>query len=79
MAAPEKLEALRTLWMTNFGSDKRSPTTTIDAVLEAIAQEGSLSVAEILRRYAGSDQASVVYLARTLVYLLKFDVLRRVC
>jgi hypothetical protein len=78
MAAPEKLQALRTTWMTNFGADKRSPTAMIDQVLEAIAKEGSLKVAEILRRFADPEMGAVVYLSRTLVYLLKFDVLRQV-
>ena len=78
MATPEKLQVLRSTWMTNFGADKRSPNNIIDAVLGAIAQEGALSVGEILRRYAGSELAAKVYLSRTLVYLLKFEVLRRV-
>jgi hypothetical protein len=78
MAAPEKLQVLRSTWMTNFGADKRSPTSIIDAVLAAISQEGSLTVEEIIRRFAGSELATSVYLLRTLVYLLKFDVLRRV-
>lgn len=78
MAAPEKLQALRTTWMTNFGADKRSPTAMIDQMLEAIAKEGSLKVAEILRRFADPEMGAVVYLSRTLVYLLKFDVLRQV-
>jgi starch synthase len=78
MATPEKLQVLRDTWMTNFGADKRSPTDMIDKVLEAIAKEGSLTVEEIVRRYGGSELGAVVYLSRTLVYLLKFDVLRRV-
>lgn len=78
MGTPDKLQILRTTWMTNLGADKRSPTPMIDAVIEAIAQEGSLKVGEILRRFAGSELAPMVYLSRTLVYLLKFDVLRRV-
>lgn len=78
MATPEKLQVLRSTWMTNFGADKRSPTNIIDAVLAAISQEGSLTVEEIIRRFAGSELAASVYLLRTLVYLLKFDVLRRV-
>lgn len=78
MATPEKLQVLRSTWMTNFGADKRSPSNIIDAVLGAIAQEGALSVGEILRRCAGSELAAKVYLSRTLVYLLKFEVLRRV-
>src|SRR5919202_507348 len=78
MAAPEKLQALRSTWMTNFGADKRSPTAMIDSVLGAIAKEGSLKVAEILRRFAGSDMRTAVYLSRPLLYMLKFDVLRQV-
>lgn len=78
MATPEKLQVLRSTWMTNFGADKRSPTHVIDALLNAIAKETSLSVREILQRFAGSELGPVVYLSRTLVYLLKFDVLRRV-
>jgi hypothetical protein len=78
LGTPEKLQVLRSTWMTNFGADKRSPTPMIDAVVDAIAQEGSLNVGEILRRFAGSELAPMVYLSRTLVYLLKFDVLRRV-
>ncbi len=77
MAEPEMLKSLRSIWMTNFGADKRSPTATIDALLEAIAQTGSLTVAEILHRYAGAEPTARIYLARTLVYLLKFGVLRR--
>lgn len=78
MAEAEKLKAIRSVWMTNFGADKRSPSATIDAMLDAIAQEGSLTVAEILRRYAGSEPGARIYLARSLVYLVKFNVLRRV-
>jgi glycosyltransferase involved in cell wall biosynthesis len=75
MATPEGLKTLRNVWMTNFGADKRSPTATIEQVLAAIAQEGSLTVKEILDRYAGLEPGARVYLCRTLVYLLKFDIL----
>jgi alpha-maltose-1-phosphate synthase len=78
MANPESLQALRNTAITNFGGDKRASTATIDRILKAIAQAGSLTVAEILQRYAGSKTGNRVYLARTLVYLLKFDILRRV-
>jgi glycosyltransferase involved in cell wall biosynthesis len=77
MATPEKLQLLRSTWMTNFGADKRSPAELIDKVLAAIAQSGSLTVKDILQRFAGSEIGLIVYLSRTLVYLLKFDVLRR--
>jgi glycosyltransferase involved in cell wall biosynthesis len=75
MAAPDKLESLRSVWMTNFGADKRSPTATIEQVLAAIAQEGFLTVDEILHRYAGWEPDARAYLYRTLVYLVKFDIL----
>ena len=75
MATPEGLETLRNIWMTNFGADKRSSTATIEQVLAAIAQEGSLTVEDILNRYAGREPSARVYLCRTLVYLLKFDIL----
>jgi len=75
MAAPDKLQSLRTVWMTNFGADKRSPIATIEQVLAAIEREGFLTVEEILHRYAGSEPDSTAYLYRTLVYLLKFNIL----
>jgi glycosyltransferase involved in cell wall biosynthesis len=77
MATPDRLEIVRTLWMTNFGANMRAPSATIDQILAAIAQEGSLTVAEILSRYA-SQPIEQVYLCRTLAYLLKFDVLRSI-
>jgi alpha-maltose-1-phosphate synthase len=76
MADPQKLEMIRTQWMTNFGANKRSPSTTIDQILEIIAQKESLTVAEIISRFAQSQPVAQVYLYRTLTYLLKFDVLR---
>jgi glycosyltransferase involved in cell wall biosynthesis len=78
MASPEALQKLRTVWMTSFGADRRTSSPLIDRLLGAIAGEGSLTVAEILQRYGGSKTSARVYLARTLVYLLKFDILRRV-
>jgi starch synthase len=77
MATPEKLEILRKLWMTNFGANQRSPAATIEQVLAVIAQEGALTVGEILSRCADSHPSAQIYLCRALVYLLKFDVLRR--
>jgi alpha-maltose-1-phosphate synthase len=76
MATSDRLEIIRSLWITNFGANKRSPAIIIDRVLAAIAQAGSLTVAEILSSYSDRP-AEQVYLCRTLVYLLKFDVLRR--
>ena len=78
MATRDRLELMRTLWMTNFGASKRSPATTIDQILATIAEEGALTVAEILSRFTNSHTSEQIYLCRTLTYLLKFDVLRRV-
>lgn len=76
MAKPERLEMLRNIWMTNFGASMRSQTEIIEKILATIAQTGSLTVGEILNRYDGSDPTARIYLSRTLVYLLKFDILR---
>ena len=76
MSAPEKLHQIRTIWMTNFDENLRSSADTIDRIIIALAEEGSLSVEEILNRYSGAEQFSRIILTRTLVYLLKFNVLR---
>ena len=76
MAAPASLNQLRTIWIANFGSGKRVPAATLDRILATIAKEGPLSVGEILRRFAGADAAAEASLSRSLVYLIKFDILR---
>ena len=76
MAKPERLEMLRNIWMTNFGASMRSQTGIIEQILVTIAQTGSLTVGEILNRYGGVEPTDRTYLSRTLVYLLKFDILR---
>ena len=76
MGNPRSLHLLRSLGITNFGADYRTPVATIDELLKAIAQAGHLTVAEILHRYGAANLAARIRLARTLVYLLKFDILR---
>lgn len=76
MAAPACLNQVRTIWSTNFGSGKRTPAATLDRILATIEKEGPLSVREILRRFAGLDAAAVASLSRSLVYMIKFDILR---
>ncbi|RCJ17774.1 glycosyl transferase [Nostoc minutum NIES-26] len=73
MSTPEHLQQLRQNWITNFGADIRSTNSTIDAVLAAIAQHGSISIETILRQH---PDVSPTLLLRTLIYLIKFDVLR---
>ncbi|MGI0484665.1 glycosyltransferase family 4 protein [Pantanalinema rosaneae CENA516] len=78
MATPDRLQQLRDTWMVNFGADRRSSPGVIDQVIAAIAQAGSLTVAEIVQQWGGTDPASRIRLIRTLVYLLKFNVLQPV-
>ncbi|MBH8577936.1 glycosyltransferase family 4 protein [Nostocaceae cyanobacterium CENA369] len=73
MSTPEHWQQLRQNWITNFGADRRSANSNIDAVLAAIAQHGSLSIETILRQH---PDVSPTLLLRTLLYLIKFDVLR---
>lgn len=73
LSSSEHLQQLRENWMTNFGADRRSTNSTIDEVLAAIAQHGSMSIETILRQH---PDVSPTLLIRTLMYLVKFDVLR---
>jgi alpha-maltose-1-phosphate synthase len=75
LMAAEGLERLRSDRMTQFGSNRRSSPLVIQQVIAAVTEEDSLTVAEILRRYSSSELESQC-LHRTLVYLIKFDILR---
>lgn len=74
MATPDYLKEIQTIWFTSFGPDKRTPVNIQMEIVEAIHKEGTLRVGEILRRYA-KNQKELAYLHRTLLYLLKFDIL----
>jgi len=76
MAASAPLQQIRSTWMINFGADRRLPAEVVDQMLEAIAAAGSLTVAAILQEYGGTTSLTQAYLYRTLVYLMKFDILR---
>ncbi len=43
-------------------------------ILDTIKQESAVSVGEIIRRYVKNEQ-QLAYLYRTLLYLVKFDIL----
>lgn len=73
MATPQQLNAIQQIWITNFGAERRIPIATIDAIVRAIAEHGSLSVAQILSQFPEENASKLL---RTLVYLLKFDILR---
>lgn len=74
MATPERFQEMQGTWLTNFGADKRIPVNIQGAILNTIKREGSLSVGEVIERYAKTPQ-EVACLRRTLVYLMKFDLL----
>jgi glycosyltransferase involved in cell wall biosynthesis len=73
MSTPERWQQIRQNWMTNYGADKRNANATIDAVLSAITQNGTVSIDTILNQH---PNISPTQLVRTLLYLVKFDVLR---
>jgi len=74
MATPEHLKEIHNMWITSFGSERRIPVSIQIDIVETIKQEGAVTVGEILRRYA-KDQKELAYLRRTLLYLVKFDIL----
>ena len=76
MATPESMNDLRRIWFTGFGQERRCSIDLVDAILAEIATAGEMSVADILSRWANNNQTELAYLSRSLVYLLKFDVLR---
>jgi starch synthase len=76
MATPERWSEIQTIWITNFGTDRRMPLDTINRILVAIQQAGSLSVEAIVKQFASQNPTELAYLLRTLGYLLKFDILR---
>ncbi len=73
--ASVKLNELQQIWITEFGSDHRIPVYRLQEIIQAIALSGSLSVGEILQSY-GHNPGEIKCLQRSLVYLLKFNILR---
>ncbi len=74
IATPELLRELQTIWFTSFGQDRRISVSIQMEILETIKQEGAVSVGEVIRRYAKNKQ-ELASLYRTLLYLVKFDIL----
>jgi starch synthase len=72
MSTPENLQHLRSNWMANFGADRRISNNIIDAILGAIAKLGSASIETIYNLHPNIPQPE---LFRTIVYLVKFDIL----
>lgn len=72
-ANPETLKILRELWFTRFGANRRLPISVQSQILAQLETRGEMSVAEMMKLFA--EQPSAI-LARTLVYLLKFNILK---
>lgn len=74
IATPELLKELRTIWFTSFGQDRRISVKIQMEILDLIKQNGAVSVGEVVDRYIKSDR-ELAYLYRTLLYLIKFNIL----
>ncbi|MEG4530289.1 glycosyltransferase family 4 protein [Microcoleus sp. D2_18a_D3] len=74
IATPELHRELQTIWFTRFGQDRRISVNIQMEILDAIEQEGAISVGEVIRRYVKNEQ-QLAYLYRTLLYLVKFGIL----
>ena len=74
IATPELLQQLQTIWFTSFGQDRRISVKVQMEILDIIKQKGAVSVGEIVDRYIKNDR-QLAYLYRTLLYLVKFNVL----
>lgn len=72
-ATPSRLQQLRQNWITNFGADSRVNQVILDEILSAFTVESSLSVKTIVLCF---PNVSRNYLISTLMYLVKFDVLK---
>lgn len=74
----DALERMRGLWMVNFGSTRRVPQTVLDNVTTLLAHTSPMPVADILARFAPGKEQEAFLLARSLAYMLKFDILKRI-
>ncbi|MEK0188548.1 glycosyltransferase family 4 protein, partial [Microcoleus anatoxicus] len=74
IATPELLKQLQTTWFTSFGQDRRISVSIQMEILDTIKQEAAVSVGEVIKLYAKNDR-ELAYLYRTILYLVKFDIL----
>lgn len=72
MADDNSLQKIRTTWMTNFGSNYRLSNDIINKIITDLKTHQSLNVAYFISIYGKENQHLLI---RTLLYLLKFDVL----
>jgi glycosyltransferase involved in cell wall biosynthesis len=77
MASADRYAWFATQRMTRLGQHLRSDSDTLNAVIQAIEAESALTVETLLERFGGGNGRSQLILWRSLVYLIKLDVLRR--
>jgi hypothetical protein len=61
-----------------LGRTARTSEKTLLAVVAAVRERGPTPVSDLVRAYAGENPIAATRLRRSLVYLLKFDVLKQV-
>ncbi|MEM9009235.1 MAG: glycosyl transferase, partial [Cyanobacteria bacterium P01_F01_bin.86] len=78
MAAAEPLAQVRSLWMNQFGTNRRVQDVVLDGVLAEIAACKVVTVADLVaqQRIAPRDRVSPARLLKALGYAIKFDILR---
>ncbi|MEO0801563.1 MAG: glycosyltransferase family 4 protein [Cyanobacteria bacterium J06642_2] len=78
MAAAEPLAQVRSLWMNQFGTNRRVQDVVLDGVLAEIAACKVVTVADLVaqQRIAPRERVSPARLLRALGYAIKFDILR---
>ena len=78
ISSPENIKKILQVWMTNFGATTRISAIIIQEIVDLIRNKGNLSVREILDRYSSNNQLIKMRLYRSLVYLIKLDILRKI-
>lgn len=73
MCEHNSLEIIRNIWVTNFGSNYRLSNDIIDKIILDLKNNQSLNVAYFISIYGRENQHLLI---RTLLYLLKFDILK---
>lgn len=76
MVAPEDRQRLGSFAMNQVGANWRVSAATIEEILALIGEEGSHSVGEIVQQIGRSNPSHPFQIYRTIVYLVKFDILR---
>lgn len=73
MAEKNSLEKIRNIWITNFGNNYRLSNSIIDAIITDLQNNQFLNVGYFISIYGKENQHLLI---RTLLYLLKFDILK---